>query len=388
MPDVSSIVTSASQALTNFNHDYSTGWTWGESWSNVNTQFETFINKYLFPKINETTIENQRLGNRFDFLAEEKDFIGQYSEEYVILDTVPTAMNLSKNAELMLKRNYPKMATKLFNSMIVNKQKFTLNNNDVRQNFLTLMDATNYALAVYRKKIDDINVFEETSIKAMIVDYSLNQAKEQRVATSMQDLTSKLYTAMLNMQSNTHDYNETNKASGGAGMRYTTKTPLEDMFILTTDDVKSYLLDTKVANTFQMAGIDLTQRIMSFPDLGGVWRLTDDVTITDDATITLLSNMGDYQTEKNDVLSKDTVFTFNITGLTEFAGKFEEIKPKTNLFAGVYDIKKLRYKRYTKGMLKQPFYNGEFDEVTYWLHYASFKAMSPFYNSIVIQGQA
>ena len=44
------------------------------------------------------------------------------------------------------------------------------------------------------------------------------------------------------------------------------------------------------------------------------------------------------------------------------------------------------YRRNTKGMLKQPFYNGEFDEVTYWLHYYSFKSMSPFFNSILVRG--
>ena len=35
-------------------------------------------------------------------------------------------------------------------------------------------------------------------------------------------------------------------------------------------------------------------------------------------------------------------------------------------------------------MLKEGFYNGEFDEMTYWIHYYSFKAMSPFFNKILI----
>ena len=50
------------------------------------------------------------------------------------------------------------------------------------------------------------------------------------------------------------------------------------------------------------------------------------------------------------------------------------------------DINAIRYKRYTKDMLKEPFYNGEFDEVTYWVHYYSMKAISPFYNKVVITG--
>ena len=96
-------------------HNTETGhaWTFGTNWDNTGKEFETYVNKYLFPKLNETLIIESILGNRFNWLAKEVDFIGQYSEEYVILDSVPIELDLSKNAELMLKRNYPKMATKL-----------------------------------------------------------------------------------------------------------------------------------------------------------------------------------------------------------------------------------------------------------------------------------
>src|SRR5699024_10672500 len=131
-------------------------------------------NKYLFPKLNETALHNVALGNRVEWLSKEVDFIGQYSEEYVIMDTVPVNMNLSKNAELMLQRNYLKMATKLYGQGVLKKTKFTLNNNDTRHNFLTLGDATKYALGVYKKRLSDINYSEETEIKGMILDYALN----------------------------------------------------------------------------------------------------------------------------------------------------------------------------------------------------------------------
>ena len=146
------IADTSKSALQDFNSDYGKAWNFGENWSNVDTMFETFVNKYLFPKINETLLIDIALGNRFNWLAEEQQFIGQYSEEYVIMDTVPVAMNLGKNEELMLKRNYPRMATRLYGSGIVKKQKFTLNNNDARFNFQTLGDATNCALAVLKKK--------------------------------------------------------------------------------------------------------------------------------------------------------------------------------------------------------------------------------------------
>lgn len=389
------VADSTKSALEDFNHDYAKQWTFGDNWSNVNTMFETFVNKYLFPKINETLLIDIALGNRFNWLAKEQDFIGQYSEEYVIMDTVPIAMNLGKNEELMLKRNYPRMATKLYGSGIVKKQKFTLNNNDARFNFSTLGDATNYALGVLRKKISDINVMEEKEIRAMMVDYALNQIQESntRTATSKEDLADKVFEAILNMQNNSAKYNEANSASGGAIGQYTTVSKLKDIAILTTDSMKAYLLDTKIANTFQMAGIDFTDHVISFDDLGGVFKATEDVTLEEQKTIDHLRAFGDYQAQIGDIIPTGSVFTFDVTknnageALTEFTDKVEEIKPQDDIFAFIFDINALKYKRNTQGMLKEPFYNGEFDEVTHWIHYYSFKAISPFFNKILITSE-
>lgn len=385
--DIPTLIADSTKAsLQSFNHDYGKQWTFGENWSNVNTMFETYVNKYLFPKINETLLIDIALGNRFNWLAKEQDFIGQYSEEYVIMDTIPIEMNLSKSEELMLKRNYPQMATRLYGSGIVKKQKFTLNNNDVRFNFQTLGDATNYALGVLRKKISDINVQEEKEIRAMMVDYAINQLQDSnhRTASSKEDLTERVFEAILNMQNNSAKYNEVHKASGGTVGQYTTVSKLKDIAILTTDSLKSYLLDTKIANTFQMAGIDFTDHIISFDDLGGVYKTTKDVTLSNEDTINYLRSFGDYQAMIGDVIPEGSVFTFNVTDLKEFKGNVEEIKPQGELFAFIFDINALKYKRNTKGMLKEPFYNGEFDEVTHWIHYYSFKAMSPFFNKILI----
>ena len=377
-------------ALQQYNSDHSAQWTFGTNYSNVgNENFETFINKYLFPKLNETALHNVALGNRFEWLSKEVDFIGQYSEEYVIMDTVPVNMNLSKNAELMLQRNYPKMATKLYGQGVLKKTKFTLNNNDTRHNFLTLGDATKYALGVYKKRLSDINYSEETEIKGMILDYALNHIegdRQKRTVTTRDELFTQVFEAILNIQNNSDKYNEANTASGGEIGRYTTVSDLNDVAILTTDSMKTYLLDTKLANTYQVEGLDLSDRIISFDDLGGVFKLTADVTIAEQSTLDLFNAMGDYQVSIGDVVPAESVLTFDVSELTEFAGSVEEIKPDSELFAYIFDINKLRYRRNTKNMLKPPFYNGEFDEVTYWIHYYSFKSMSPFFNSILIKG--
>src|SRR5699024_1058852 len=85
-----------------------------------------------------------------------------------------------------------------------------------------------------------------------------------------------------------------------------------------------------------------------------------------------------------DLIPEGSVLTFDVSELEEFTGNVEEVKPKSDLFAYIFDLNKLRYRRNTKGMLKPPFYNGEFDEITYWLHYYSFKSMSQFFNSILV----
>ena len=378
------VTTQTAAALKNFNSATGQAWTWGQNWSNVETQFETFVNKYLFPKLNETALHNVALGNRFDWLAKEKDFIGQYSEEYVILDTVPVNMDLSKKEEMMLKRNYPKLATKLYGAPVIKKTKFTLNNNDVRLNFATLADATAYALGVYRKRLSDINVTEEREIKGMLIDYSLNKVKEKRTVQNRDELFTAVFEGILNIQNNSEKYNEADEASGGELGRYTTVSKLSKVAILTNDAMKTYLLDTKLASTFQVAGLDLSDRIMSFDDLGGVYKVTADVEIANAETVQAFRRMGDYQIEIGDICPVDSVITFDVSDKPEFLDKIQEIKPSSDLYAYVFDIDKLRYRRNTKGMLKKPFYNGEFDELNYWIHYPSFKAMSPFYNSLLV----
>lgn len=373
-------------ALTDFNKAYDKAWSFGTNWDNQGTEFETFVNKFLFPKINETALINVDLGNRFEWLAREVDFIGQYSEEYVIKDSVPVSLSLETNAYQMLEHNYPQMITKLYGNGIIKKQKFSLNNNDVRLNFATIGDAINYAMGVYLKRISDINYLEEQEVKGMLVDYAMNHsAYVDDSVQSLQELYSKLFELMLDLQDNNSIFNESKEASGGAIGRYTTTTKLDNVVILTTNRVKTYLLDTKIANTFNAEGIDLSKRIISFRDLGGVYRLTENVKVESDEALALFDAMGDYQTKKGHTIMKGMVISFDVSDLPEFKGKVVEIKPDTDNFTYVFDINKIRYEKYTKDMLKKPLFDRENDVYTHWMHYYSRKNMSPFYNGALIK---
>src|SRR5699024_9567543 len=96
--------------------------------------------------------------------------------------------------------------------------------------------------------------------------------------------------------------------------------------ILTTDSMKSYLLDTKIANTFQASGIDFTDHVISFDDLGGVFKTTSEITLSEQNTITYLRGFGDYQSQVGDVIPEGSVFTFDVSEQTEFVGYVVEVK--------------------------------------------------------------
>lgn len=370
-----------------FNTDHGTGWTFGDNWNNeMLPQFKTYINQYLFPKLTESILINTSLGNKFNWLVQETDLIGQVTEEFVFKDSIPVNMNLSKNASLMLERNYPKLITKLYGPGELKKEKFTLNNNDVRLNFAKISDAVSYALGAYTAKISAINLEEERTTKAMMIDYATNIIPFESVTHVNDDteLITEIYDHLLYLQNNTDEFNEANLASGGETGRYTTVSSLENLIILTTDKIKNKLLDTKVANTYNAGGLDITDHIISFKDLGGAYRLTADVTINAEI-LAKLQTFEDYQSSIGDILPAGTVFTYDIPEITD---KIEIKPPNDKLFAFIMDVNAIRYKRCTNGMLKPPFYNAEFDEVTYWLHYYTFKSMSPFYNKCVIGSMA
>lgn len=378
------------QAITGFNADNGQNWTFGTNWDATNSDFETFTNKYLFPKLNETAIVNVALGNRFDWLAVETDFIGQYSEEYVILDSVPVELALDQNATLMLERNYPNIATKLYGSGILKKLKFTLNDNIQRQQFATLGDAVSYAVNVYKKQISNINVEEEREIKGMLIDY-IDKIKSKRKinSPSSSSYIYEVYNTVLNFQSNSSEYNEASTASGGALGRFTTQTPLEDIMIITNDYRKVDILNSQIANVFNSSGLDITDHVLSFPSLNDVYKTKKDYTLVS-GDITKLKALGNYTAKVGDIIPKGTVFTSKeeMQAISIPGSDYEPIIPGNDQYATIImDVKALRYKRYTKNMLKPPFYNGEFDEVTYWIHYYSMKAISPFYNKAIIYSQ-
>lgn len=384
----------AQEALSAYNATAGTDINFGDNWSTSGNlpKYQTFFNDFLFPKITATWNVNTILGNRFNRFAKEVATVGQLTEEYAILDSIPVNMDLSKDASLMLTRNYPRMATKLYNQGRIRKIKLTFSSL-ISFNYNTLGDATAFVINVFNKAISDINVFEEAEIKAMLVDYSLHQTKHIKPATTMAELYTNTMLAVRNFQSNSAKYNEVATASGGAVGRYTTTASLDNLMILTTNEVANYILNSQLAIMYHNAGLDLTDHIIDFDDLGGVYKTLADITITDANTVNAFRAMGDYQIAVGDKILAGSVFTWDVTGLVEFTNPaspapavIAEIKPATEFYASVWDVRNIRYLRNSQGMHKPPFINSEFDETNHWLTWYSNKIVSPFYDKALIGG--
>lgn len=380
----------SAEALKLFNRTYGTAYDFGSNYDKTGSEFETFYYNFLFPKINETRNATTATGNRFWGEAKNVTKIGQLNEEYVILDSIPIGLDLSQPETLRLERNIPQMKTKLYKLGEIKKQKFTFNNNDMRTNFATIGDGTAFFLNVLNKKFYDINVLEEREYKAMLVDYALNKLGSENTAlpaANKAELLKKIGVTLFDLQDNNHIYHEAMQASGLPYGRYTTVSKLLNLRILTDNETKYELLDSKLAIQFKNEGLDFSSIIYSFKDLGKIYRLTADVTVEQDETLLRMKAIGDYQTKKGNVIPEGSLFTYDINDKTkfpEFEGKFIEIKPETENFAYVYDNQKPRYRVNTENMIKKSQYDGENDENTNWIHYYSQKIMSPFYNSVRI----
>ena len=367
------------EALQKYNLDKGKSYDYGTSWTIISSDFNEFVTSYLFPKLNETTLVVKALGNRFDYLAEEDEVIGQYSEEYVILDSIPVNLNLNKSRMTMLETNYPKIANMIYGAGMFKKMKFTLNDNYARRNFNTLKDAIKYALGVYTKRVSDINVNEESELKAIISKYAISETKDKRIANDINDLIDITYIALLNIQNNSSAYNECSKI---VKIPYTTQTSLDNVLIITNDNVKYQLLNTKVANTYNSNGLDISKHIISFDDFNNIYEVTSDITCTKNE-VEYLQSLCEHEIAVGDIIPKGTLICVNDYELEKVNTAFSHIDMKKD-FVYIIDEKKIKYKRNTKDMLKS-FFNAEFNETNHWLHYYTRKTISPFYNNIFIQ---
>lgn len=375
-------------SINQWNQTQGASWTLGTNWSNVGTDFETFVHKNLFPKLTETIQNLPKIGNPFQFLARQRNIVGQYREEFAILDKVPTGINLNTDGELLLNPEYPKIKTRLYQNGFRRKLKFTIDlSGDVLQNFSNLQDGVDYVIGEYVSSLNSINITEMREMFGGIVDYLHNNitSYQRKTVTSLDEAVTATYNTMSAMQIPTSGYNEGMTAAGPSVGRLTRKTPLDRMMIICSVNARTYLLNTQIANSFQIAGLDITDHIMAFPtidetpDMDGVYKITKKVTLATQSDVDFLKAMGMYNVRIGTVFNIGTVFTFDIKTLTDFKGNFEQIGLKDDNDILVIDTASIMYDQDTSNFVRT-FENPEIDGVSYYLKYTSTKNISPFTN--------
>lgn len=379
-------------SINQWNQTTGASWTLGTSWDSVGTDFETFVHKNFFPVLTETIINLPTIGNPFQWLAKQRVLNGGYRQEFAVVDQVPTGVNLNTDGKLIIDPLYPKVKTRLYQNGFRRKMKFTIDlSGDILQNFLTLEDGIEYVIAQYISSLNSINIAEYREMFGAIVDYThSNLTKYQkRTVDSLDEAIDKTYELMKAMQRPSSAFNEGILAAGPAVSRLTRKTPLDRIMILCSDRAATRILNTNIANTFQIAGLDISDHILNFPTIedtppmDGVFKVTEDVIINDPDTLAYLKAMGMYNTLTGTVFKEGAVFTFDITTLKDFKGKYEQIGLKDDSDIILIDTASIMYYQDTSNMVRT-FENPEIDAITYYLKYTSTKNISPFTNKAVI----
>lgn len=389
------VATGTVEALDQFNRSYGTQYAPTAPWTgDVAIHFTNFVNNNLFPKIADTKYHEAILGDAWSFATKNDPNIASYDEEYAFMDIVPRNLNMSKAGTSLFKRNYKRIATNLYGPGNYRMLSFSLESNYTRRNFSTIGDAIAYALGAYKHCIQMVNIDEERQKTAKIVDYANKNVRVHETASSLEDMAHKLNLLLMNMTSNSDKYNEAIQlcAPNEIGGRYTTTTDMSHLMILTTTDVKEYMLGTLLANTYQTKGIDITNMIKAFPTLTYAWRATQDITMDADL-VKVLNAFGDEDAEVGDVIPKDAVITIDPEEfLSEHPDKtkFEPITPKNKVgeankpWALVFDTRALKFARFTDGMVEKPFINQSVKEYKYYMHYYHRNNISPFYNKAIV----
>lgn len=379
-------------SINQWNQTTGASWTLGTNWSSVDTDFETFVNKNYFPVVTEIFYNLPRIGNPFQWLAKQRTLTGQFRQEVATVDQIPTGINLNTDGELLLNPQYPKVKTRLYQNGFRRKLKFTIDlSGDITQNFITLEDGIDYVTAQYISSLNSIQITEYREMFGAIVDYTHNNLTkyQQRVVSSLDEAIDKTYELMKAMQRPSSAFNEGTLAAGPAVSRLTRQVPLDRIMILCSDRAATRILNTNIANTFQIAGLDITDHILNFPTIedtppmDGVYKVTENVIISDPETLAYLQAMGMYNTLNGTVFKEGAVFTFDITGLKDFKGKYEQIGLKDDSDIILIDTASIMYFQDTSNMTRT-FENPEIDGVTYYIKYTSTKNISPYTSKAVI----
>ncbi len=378
--------------LQSYNEATNSEWTINGVWSNSEKGFETFLYDHMFPILGSQHFYDNRVGNRFYFLTKfvDQTSILQKGAINTITDVFPEVMDYDIRRQSILEDNFLNMTGLVYGAGTRKIFKYTLDKVRMRANGLTpgsLIDMTTAPIKAVQKGID---ISEELSVKGLLVDYANTQAREKRTVADMAGMVDALFHAIQDLQEWSNEYNECSDVTNGSALPnvLTNRVDIGDIFILTSNAVKVELSKEYYANTFHIAGIDFRDRLLTFKDLGKVYKLNADVTISSQGTVDLLKHYGQFQPIIGTVIPAGTIFCFKVDQLTEFVGKVDEVKPVNNdLFAFVMDINTVISEMCTNEMVKiSDVKDAPLDLIDMYIKYTTRKIINPFTQKIVING--
>lgn len=379
--------TAITSALEAFNLDrgfnQTNAWSWGMNWKVNTDDFLNFTNEYLVPRLNALELLMYNHTNRFQRFYKENEFILSPDQEFTFSDIVPTSVNLASDAVHEFEQYFAQVKSKLYPPGQVKSTKISFNDIAMRIGAgSTFKDMVKLVVSTFGHRLSMFNYFEERETLGMIIDYANTQTKAKRTASSLMDAIQKLNVAIMDMQEASNEYNEAESASGDGTVLTSAK--LQDIVIITSNEIKARILDTYIANLFNSQGLDLTSHIISFNKLGGVYRINKNVTISAEHAYKM-HKKGIYNVKEGDTLFMGTILSYNPQEVGIQDSDFNEIKANSDNFIYVFDKNILKLEQNTKNMLGQPTHLNTVRTTTYVPMYITRKAMRPFFNNVVIE---
>lgn len=344
-------------------------------------EITNLIYNVFYPKVKEMHNVQTDLKNIFsDFIKVVKS-VGQIIEEYTLADMYPVELNLKDDYSMLFKTNFPRVISRMYSNIIARKVKVTMDVKEVQLRFNNAQSLIMYLESVVLAIYNAVARTEELETSQMFVDYYLNQNLKNFEAATLEELTGAIATAYTSLTVKSTKYNQADDVK--KGLRYTTQSTGETLYILTTPVMAAQLLTNVFPYMFDKKGVDFTDRLLLIDEFPPIYTLMKDYTLTAEDEEALVNI--DYTMVKGKQIAANTV----VPTVWVEAGFGKGLNTKTELvkyefdnqnFGFIFDGRTLKLFANEGAGFTHPFLIGESLWSHTWYHYSMLKAISPFYN--------
>lgn len=350
----------------------------------ANVHLENFIVNALFPKMKAQHSVTNDLRNKFSRFVKLVPSAGEIIEVYGLLDMTPVDLGLDESGLELFKNNFAQVVALQYTNQVAKKAKLTLELKETRKRFTTGGSALiDYVAVNEATLLNGIARTEQEEMLQMFVQYYREKTLVNQEVESADQVAVGIATQIMNIQDNVKDYNQVSQISAEyANADYTTSTDLEDVFILTTNNISARISTDIFPQYFDTEGIDFRDRIISVREFPQIVTTLKDYTLTAE-DIKLLSAIN-YLIKEGTVIKKGTLIPNN--WYTKGVGKGEEglfevySFGKDQNLAFIFDKQAILYAWDEGAGYTPPFQNPENLTIQMYYHYTTLKAIVPFFN--------